>query len=189
MADSTQRKRTQRTNGESSGNQSTGSSSSRRVKLPAGQVGNGMSDELFRELRLSDIDTEGVDEDGNPNVSAMVEQLLSRDFILGNASDAEIEEVRWLARNVVDMLEASFPPEESVVQGSYRKVLLRDDSDGRRALDDVDRQELQQTVLAFLMRITRSEDGWQQDKVADSHDHRVVERRDSSPSRTLFGGR
>jgi hypothetical protein len=119
----------------------------------------------------------------------MVEQLLSRDFILGNASDAEIEEVRWLARNVVDMLEASFPPEESVVQGSYRKVLLRDDSDGRRALDDVDRQELQQTVLAFLMRITRSEDGWQQDKVADSHDHRVVERRDSSPSRTLFGGR
>lgn len=164
----------------------------RRTRRARGRVGSaaatgGMNAELFESLRLSDVNVNGLDEQGRKNVAHSLRKLLSRDFVLGNASDAEINEVRWLARNTVDMLRASFPPDESVVQGSYRKVLLGDEHDGRESLSNVDERQLEQFVFAFLMRITRSEDGYQMDKIADSHEHSVLERRDDSGGRTLFG--
>jgi hypothetical protein len=147
-----------------------------------------MDAELFENLRKTDLNLEGVDEQGRRNIAHALQALLSRDFVLGNASDAEINEIRWLARNTVDMLKCSFPPKESVVQGGYRKVLLGDEHDGRTALSNVDERRLEQTVFAFLMRITRSEDGWQMEKIADSHEHNVLEKRDDSGRSTLFGG-
>jgi hypothetical protein len=175
----------QRTNGEPSENQP---SRTRTVRVDGNQFGAGSTEQLFEDIRESDIDVEGLDELDEPEIAYALRKLLSRDFILGYADEADLTEIRWLARNVVDMLEATFPPERSVVQGSYRKVLLRDEHDGRTALSGRDRAELQQTVLAILIRISRSEGGWQMDKIADSHSHNIVERRDDRQSRTLFGG-
>lgn len=134
---------------------------------PYGQV-SPHPGEIFEDLRKSDVDE---------HVAEPISNLLSRDFILGYAEDAEVHELRWLARNVVDMVFCEFPPDRSVVQAEYRRVLLRDQEEGRSALSGLQKLKIEETVLAFLMRITRSRGGYQQDKLADTVQHNIVEQK------------
>ena len=47
--------------------------------------------------------------------------LLSRDFVLSNLSEAEVHEMRWLARNLALRVFAIHPSKKSHMTGSYRQ--------------------------------------------------------------------
>ncbi|WP_254544095.1 hypothetical protein [Halomarina pelagica] len=111
----------------------------------------------------------------NRETAVAVQNLLSQDFLLGRVKNADREEAKFLARNIVEYVECMHPPEDSKLQGTLRRALLNDITDGRYALTHKQKVELESTLMAFFFRASRSIDGWQQDKIADQVTTRRVE--------------
>lgn len=102
--------------------------------------------------------------------------LLSKDFVLGNLSEAEVHEHRWLTREVVMEAESEHPREDSMWQGRFRQVAAGRERDALTALDGPQKAVMQQFTQGVIARATRSRDGWQQEEVNKSY--RVSERRE-----------
>jgi hypothetical protein len=102
--------------------------------------------------------------------------LLSKDFVLGNLSEAELHEHRWLTREIVMEAEAEHPTAESMWQGRFRQVAAGRERDALVPLDGAQKAVMQQFTQGVITRATRSRDGWQQEEVNKSY--RVSERRE-----------
>jgi len=102
--------------------------------------------------------------------------LLSEDFVLGNLSDAEVHEHRWLAREIVIEAEAEHPHDDSMWQGRFRQVAAGRDRDALRPLDGPQKAVMAQFTQGVIARATRSREGWQQEELNKSY--RVSERRE-----------
>lgn len=102
--------------------------------------------------------------------------LLSKDFVLGNLSEAEVHEHRWLTREVVLEVEAAHPRPNSMWRGRFRQVASGKERDALEPLDDAQKTTMQQFIQGVIARATRSRDGWQQEEVNKSY--RVSERRE-----------
>jgi hypothetical protein len=102
--------------------------------------------------------------------------LLSKDFVLGNLSEAEVHEHRWLTRELVLEVEAAHPRPNSMWRGRFRQVASGKERDALRPLDDAQKTTMQQFIQGVIARATRSRDGWQQEEVNKSY--RVSERRE-----------
>jgi len=102
--------------------------------------------------------------------------LLSKDFVLGNLSEAEVHEHRWLTRQLVLEVEAAHPTGKSMWRGRFRQVASGQERDALEPLDDAQKTVMQQFVQGVITRATRSRDGWQQEEVNKSY--RVSERRE-----------
>jgi hypothetical protein len=93
----------------------------------------------------------------------ILSNLLDQDYLLGNMTDAEIHEFRWLARVLRLEVEAVHPPQDSFFQGRARMVAYDDRSQKLPALDDVDKTIITQFIMGVISRATRGKDGWQQE--------------------------
>ena len=93
----------------------------------------------------------------------ILSNLLDQDFLLGNMTDAEIHEYRWLARVIRLEVEALHPNEDSVFQGELRMVAFDDRSQNLPPLDEVDKAVIEQFLMGVIARATRGKDGWQQE--------------------------
>jgi hypothetical protein len=102
--------------------------------------------------------------------------LLSKDFVLGNLSEAEVHEHRWLTRELVLEVEAAHPRPNSMWRGRFRQVASGKERDALEPLDDAQKTTMQQFIQGVIARATRSRDGWQQEEVNKSY--RVSERRE-----------
>lgn len=102
--------------------------------------------------------------------------LLSKDFVLGNLSEAEVHEHRWLTRELVLEVEAMHPRPDSMWRGRFRQVAAGQERDALEPLDDAQKATMQQFIQGVISRVTRSRDGWQQEEVNKSY--RVSERRE-----------
>lgn len=102
--------------------------------------------------------------------------LLSKDFVLGNLSEAEVHEHRWLTRQLVLEVEAAHPRTNSMWRGRFRQVASGMERDALEPLDDAQKTVMQQFIQGVITRATRSRDGWQQEEVNKSY--RVSERRE-----------
>jgi len=148
------------------------------VKLPA----NGKSDEELRQERrdeqlhqmnLSAADAEQpmdtayiqqmTDHDLQDETVDMLSNLLDRDFMLGNLSDAEVHEYRWLARVMTLEIEALHPNRNSILQGKVRAMAFDDRDDGFEPLSEREKAKIEQFIMAVISRATRGRDGWQQE--------------------------
>jgi hypothetical protein len=114
----------------------------------------------------------------NPGTISTLSNLLSKDFVLGNLSDAEVHEHRWLTRQLVLEIEAMHPREDSMWQGRFRQVASGKRRDALRPLDEAQKSVMQQFIMGVINRATRSKDGWQQEE--SNKVYRVSERRDTS---------
>jgi hypothetical protein len=92
----------------------------------------------------------------------ILSNLLDQDYLLGNMTEAEVHEFRWLARVLRLKVEAMHPPQESFFQGRARMICYGDKSQKLPALDDVDKTVIQQFIMGVIARATRGKDGWQQ---------------------------
>lgn len=106
----------------------------------------------------------------------ILSNLLSKDFVLGNLSEAEVHEHRWLTRQLVLEVEAAHPRERSMWRGRFRQVASGQRRDALKPLDDAQKTVMQQFIQGVITRATRSRDGWQQEEVNKSY--RVSERRE-----------
>jgi hypothetical protein len=106
----------------------------------------------------------------------ILSNLLSKDFVLGNLSEAEVHEHRWLTRELVLEVEAAHPRPNSMWRGRFRQVASGKKRDALQPLDDAQKTTMQQFVQGVIARATRSRDGWQQEEVNKSY--RVSERRE-----------
>lgn len=115
-----------------------------------------------------------------------VVNLLSEDFVLGNVRTTDREYARLLAENIALFVAEEYPPEESSMQGRRRGALLRDPSDTRAALTQKKKNELESILLATFFRTSRSEGGWQQDKIADQTQVKRLEDETREESESLM---
>lgn len=67
-----------------------------------------------------------------------------------------LNEARWLVENEFKMFEATYPPQESVVQGEMRAFLLDNPNDQRQALTDDERMRLRHIKRTALGEIYRA---------------------------------
>jgi len=106
---------------------------------------------------------EMTDHELNQGTVDILSNLLDRDFMLGNLSDAEVHEYRWLARVLRLEIEALHPNEDSVFQGAVRAVAFDDRADALPSLSEQDLAIIEQFLMAVIARATRGKDGWQQE--------------------------
>lgn len=114
----------------------------------------GMDRTYINEMTDHELDQGTID---------ILSNLLDRDFMLGNLSDAELHEYRWLARVLRLEIEALHPNEGSVWQGSLRAVAFDDRKDALPSLSEQDLSIIEQFLMAVIARATRGKDGWQQE--------------------------
>jgi hypothetical protein len=93
----------------------------------------------------------------------LLSNLLDQDFMLGNLSDAEVHEYRWLVRVLRLEIEALHPNEDSIWQGRLRAVAFDDPSDALPSLSEQDLSIIEQFLMGVIARATRGKDGWQQE--------------------------
>jgi hypothetical protein len=104
--------------------------------------------------------------------------LLSRDFVLSNLSEAEVHEMRWLARNLALRVFAIHPSKKSHMTGSYRQWVFDEPNQGLTPLSDGQRAKIRSFILAYIARVSRSKAGWQQEEL--SRQYQVSEMRTDS---------
>jgi hypothetical protein len=99
--------------------------------------------------------------------------LFAKEFKLGNIQASDRRAVRYLAKNIVEFVDCEHPPEDSNLQGPYRAAMLGDMSERHTvALSDSDKIQLESALMAFTFDTSRSEGGFQQDKVSDTTQER-----------------
>lgn len=116
--------------------------------------GAGMDRTYINEMTDHELDQGTID---------ILSNLLDRDFMLGNLSDAEVHEYRWLARVIRLEIEALHPSENSIWQDELRAVAFDDRSDALPSLSEQDLSIIEQFLMAVIARATRGKDGWQQE--------------------------
>jgi len=93
--------------------------------------------------------------------------LLSEDFVLGKVRRSDREYARLLAENVALFAVEDYPPQRSSVTGMAGAALLGQPDNMKEPLPAGKKNELESILLASFFRTSRSEGGWQQDKLAD----------------------
>jgi len=93
----------------------------------------------------------------------ILSNLLDQDFLLGNLTDAEVHEYRWLARVIRLEVEAIHPGQDAIFQGDLRMVAYDDRAQRLPPLDEVDKAVIEQFLMGVISRATRGKDGWQQE--------------------------
>lgn len=109
----------------------------------------------------------------------LMENMFAKDFMLSNLNDAEVKEIKWLARATARKIKRMHPRPESFVQGEYRKMVFEDSADGLRSLSPRQENLIDQAVLDFLTRPPRSRGGWQQDELGKQINVSKLEEDDS----------
>jgi hypothetical protein len=108
----------------------------------------------IREMTEHELDQGTID---------ILSNLLDRDFMLGNLSDAEVHEYRWLARVLRLEIESLHPNESSIFEGGVRMIAFDDRNDKLPSLSEQDLTIIEQFLMAVISRATRGKDGWQQE--------------------------
>lgn len=111
------------------------------------------------------------------DVERLLESELNPDHILANLNEEEVRYRRFSLWNNKEMVLGSFPPDRSIWQGERRKEAAALD-DGRTALTVEQVHGIRDAFDAAFARVSRSREGWQQDKLADqTEERRIVEER------------
>jgi hypothetical protein len=118
-----------------------------------------------RNEHFDDLVEAGIPEDTVKHL----ESLLSRDFVLANLSSAEVNEMRWLARNLSLRVFALHPSKESHLTGEWRKFVLDEPDQGLKPLTDSQRTKIHSFILGYIARVSRSKGGWQQEELSSQY--------------------
>jgi hypothetical protein len=125
-----------------------------QMNLSAAGADEPMDEGYIRETIDSELQDPTVD---------MLSNLMSRDFLLANFSDAEIHEYRWLTRVMIKEVEAFHPNPDSLFTGEVRAAAFDDKNQNLSPLSERQKAEIEQFVMDVTARATRGKQGWQQE--------------------------
>lgn len=97
----------------------------------------------------------------------VLENLITQDFVLGYLEQGEATEQKWLARIAAQRVIAMHPGEQCVLQGEFRAFLYDDEHEHLQALSDREKERIRQFIKGVFLRVSRSREGWQQDKIGE----------------------
>lgn len=126
-----------------------------------------MRREVVRELTQPDVSSGAAERLGS---------MLTKDFVLGNLTEAEVHEIKWMARQMRLELDDIHPHDGSVWQGEFGQFFFESD----RALSsqtDMSQVEMEQLLFDISSRAARGRDGFATRQMNTSIN--VSERRDS----------
>jgi len=134
-------------------------------QLQSGMAGTPTDSPAGHELKDDHFDE--LVEAGIPEDTVFhLRSLLSRDFVLANLSAAEVNEMRWLARNLALRIFALHPSKDSHLTGEFRKFVLDEPNQGLKPLTDSQRAKIHSFIMAYIARVSRSKGGWQQEELS-----------------------
>lgn len=94
-----------------------------------------------------------------------VRALINRQWVLANLSDAQTHD-RWYKLDVMKLkIYGEFPPDESVVQGPLRAVLMNDETEVLTSLTAEQRNIIDQIILSLQNMVTRSTGGFERKQI------------------------
>jgi hypothetical protein len=93
----------------------------------------------------------------------MLDNLVTRDWILGKLEGAEVTETKWLTLELARVeIDAMHPPRESNVTDARRAFMLDDPKEEMPSLNERERKQIENFLRAVFTRVSRSRQGWQQ---------------------------
>lgn len=93
----------------------------------------------------------------------MLRNMTSRDFILSNFNDAEINEIKKLREITMKKVVAAHPNDDSIMQGDLRSDVY-DDGAKLTPLSKNQKALIDQYLRGAFARLVRSRDGFQQEQ-------------------------
>lgn len=93
----------------------------------------------------------------------MLANMLDQDFMLGNLSEAEVHEYRWLARVMILEIKSLHPNDDSLFQGAVRAAAFDDKNQQLDPLSPRQEAVIEQFIMGAISRATKGRDGWQQE--------------------------
>jgi hypothetical protein len=125
----------------------TAASSAMQSAGPAKEAFDAEKAEYLETLVEHEIDTGTV---------KTLDNLLSRDFVLGNLKRKDFEEMKWLARDEVERVLLNYPSHQSVMAGWRRAAAFDNPTDKKRPLPAETRSMITTTTMSFISRLSRS---------------------------------
>lgn len=143
----------------------------RNLQAASGQPGmfdgdGRMKRAVVRELTQPDL---------SDAAAGSLSELLTKDFVLGNLDEAEVHEIKWMARQMRLELEDIHPHPESVWQGEFGQFFFEKDKP-MPSQSDLDKLQMEQLLLDVSARAARGRDGFATRQLNTSIN--VSERRD-----------
>jgi hypothetical protein len=108
----------------------------------------------------------------------MLRNMTSRDFILSNLKDPEINEIKKLREITIKKVKAAHPGENAIMQGDLRKQVY-DNGEKLTPLTSNQRILIDQYVRAAFADLARSRGGFQQEQFGKTISASEIKDRDS----------
>lgn len=106
-----------------------------------------------------------IEDELDPAHVQMLKNMTSPDFILSNFNDAEINEIKKLREITLKKIFAAHPDQRSIMQGDIRADVYELEHDiGAEALNQKQRNLIDEFVRGAFARVVRSRDGFQQEQ-------------------------
>lgn len=140
-----------------------------------GSLGLGNDQDYLRELLHSRL-SEGHRD--------LLENLLSRDFVLANYNEAQLQELKYELEIVRDMFFSMHPDEECAVTGQFAGYVFDDPSAAIEPLTEEEKLRVVQFFDGVFSRITRAKGMKQQEMNAKT----IRESRTKSDNEEATGG-
>lgn len=117
-----------------------------------------MSKNFIAEL----LDKDDLQTDGLQEVTvSKIQNLLSRDWVLGNLTDAQEHDIRFKLEVMKYKILGMHPPEESVITGKTRAFLFDDEMEELLPLTQQERFLIDELIETLKARATRGRQGFE----------------------------
>jgi len=126
----------------------------------AGLQGGGPAAEAFGKEKAEYLETL-IQHDIDSGTVATLDNLLSRDFVLGNLARRDFREMKFLARHEVDKVLLEYPRPESSMTGWRRGAAYDDSTEQKQTLKPETRSKIGTQTMSFISRLSRSIDAEQ----------------------------
>lgn len=147
------------------------------------EVSGGIDD--YMEMIRSDVD---------PDTLQVLDMLIEKDFALGNLSDADIHELKWLREITKLKLEAIHPSETTAMKGKKRQLVYTKNGQNETGalplepLSEYEQLRVDEIIRAAHLMASRSHGGFQWDQIAKSYSVSEIRDRDEEEGGWLSFG-
>ena len=124
-----------------------------------------MSGDFIRELLSDDDMSVGDGTELQTRTVAKIQNMLSRDWVLGNLTEAQEHDIRYKLEVMKLKVIGMHPPEESVVTGKVRAFLMDDPGEELQPLSQQQRVLIDELFETLKARLTRGREGFERQQM------------------------
>lgn len=132
-----------------------------------GNFQRGMGEAGFGKAKAEWLDRLAKTDMNDASIN-LLDNMVDRTFVLGYLSDAEVNEIKWRMHTMYLRICALFPPKNSQMQGPVRAFFFDDPDQNRTYLTDEQKTIIAQMIIGISVYVSRSKDGFQQEKMVES---------------------